>query len=111
MLKVKQNQKQSRDPKETSEREKGAEKNLKGNTKNGVLTLPKSVEDLPLILKTQRFDPRKRKRKDEYFGDLLARIRTILYIFAEHISTDSVYNEHISTNTTAQFSLMWPKEI
>lgn len=59
MLKVKQNQKQSRDPKKTSEREKGAEKNLKGNTKSGVLALPKSVEDLPLILKTQRFDPRK----------------------------------------------------
>lgn len=58
MLKVKQNQKQNRDPKETSKREQGAEKNLKG-IKSGVLALPKSVEDLPLILKTQRFDPRK----------------------------------------------------
>lgn len=59
MLKVKQNQKQNRNPKETSKREQGAEKNLKGSTKSGVLALPKSVEDLPLILKTQRFDPRK----------------------------------------------------
>lgn len=38
---------------------KGAEKNLKGNTKSGVLAVPKSVEDSALILKTQRFDPRK----------------------------------------------------